>query len=372
MTRVEQRARELTRAGRYPTIKDVAQLSNVSTATVARVLQASNLVTPKTTRRVLRAVSALGYEPDHRARALVSGRTNTLGLLVPSLRAQYWGEVAEGIEREASGKGWYLLVSSSQRSAERERAMLQSFRSSRADAVIVGGFFEEASWWADVGRRKGRTILMDWDKLLRGDIYELPTRLLSKELQDVAVLPPLGDNVYYLCFDEDQAGSLVMDHLADLGHQRVAFVGPTARTIVLYYQGLLKAAARRGFAELRPYPCDDSLEGGLAVGGALLAGSQPPTAFVAATDVIAFGILRAAAIAGVEIPTDVSLVGHDDLRTADFVTPALTTVRTPRDQVGQIAVDLALGLELALPTEGLPVSLIVRNTTAMSRETPSH
>jgi LacI family transcriptional regulator len=355
---------EAGRPRRFPTVKDVAAASGVSTATVVRVLQSSALVRPETSKRVLDAVAALGYEPDLHARALVKGRSGVLGLLVPSLSMPYWGELAASVETSAAARGRTLMVASSQRSPRRERSMLQSFTKSRVDALIVAGFFEDAEWWADLNKRQITAVLVDWDLQLRRDFYQADPKELSAALDGLnaplGAAPPLS----HLSFDEDRAGGLIASHLIDLGHRDIVFLGPTVRSVLMFFRGLWRECQRLGCTGIRGEYCEDTARGGLTTAAKLLSQTDRPTAIVGATDAIATGVLAAAAAAGLRVPADLSIAGHDDVATAEFLNPALTTIRTSRHLEGQLAVDLALGLAPDLPPDGaLPVELMVRRST---------
>lgn len=347
---------------RFPTIKDVAAASGVSTATVARVLQSSALVRPETSERVLAAVSSLGYEPDLHARALVRGQSDALGLLVPSLSMTYWGELATSVEASAASRGCTLLVASSQRSPDLERATLQSFTKSRVDALIVAGFCEDAEWWAEDADRQTPTVLLDWDLQLSHDFYGKPAEDLSTALDKLDAPLGVAPPVLLLSFDEDRAGALIVGHLADLGHRDIAFLGPTARSVLMFFRGIWRECLRRDIS-IRGVYCEDTFSGGMQVGLDTLGGRRP-LAIVTATDAIATGVLRAAAQLGLHVPGDLSVAGHDDVAVAEFLNPPLTTIRTSRHLEGQIAVDLALGLATQVaPHYQLPVELVVRGST---------
>jgi DNA-binding LacI/PurR family transcriptional regulator len=325
------------------TIRDVAALSGVSIATVTRTFQRSPLVRPETSARVLESAERLGYRPDSIARALVTGTSNTIGVLIPSLVQAYWAEIADAIEQRAGEQGYSVVLASSQGGPERERTMLDVLFSKRVDGVIVGAVSGDPNQWP---ARAAQTpiVMLEWDATPQWELLEelsdgpLGTRL--RRLPDETVA---GDWFAHVSTDDTAGGALIARHLLELGHTRFAFlVGPPVRPYLLRLLGVRATLEGAGHQLGGVVSCADTFEGGRAVATTLLAAPSPPTALVCCSDVIAVGAVKAAHELGLQVPGDVSIVGYDDIELAAYVDPPLTTLRNPMRELGELALDLLL------------------------------
>ncbi|HZV72099.1 MAG TPA: LacI family DNA-binding transcriptional regulator [Conexibacter sp.] len=357
---------------RPATIRDVARLSGVSIATVTRTFQDSPRVRPETGARVRAAAERLGYRPDSVAQALVRGRSNTIGLLIPSLMQAYWSEVADEIEHRAGERGYSLVLASSRGEPEREHAMLDMLYGKRVDGVIVGGVAGNPDTWPSAGSRSP-LVLIEWDATPQWErLRELTERPLGRSAWALAEQRIAGSWFAHLSADDIAGSTLVARHLLDKGHTRIAFlIGPPVRTYLLRLLGTRSAVEEAGHALAGVAADEDTFEGGRAMATKLLGAPQRPTALVCCSDVIAVGAVRAAHELGLDVPGDVSVVGYDDIELAAYLDPPLTTLRNPKRELGDLALDLVLsGREgTAGPiVERLTGELIVRGSTAPPRE----
>jgi len=325
------------------TIKDVAQEAGVSTATVSRVFNESGRVQSDTRDRVLGAARALNYVPNESARSLIRKKTQTVGVIVPDMHGEFFAQVIRGLERTARDRDFHLLVSSSHSEASEAKAALKAMRG-RVDGVVM--------MWPQATP----DFLRD---LLPGS---LPVVLLNA--------PDSGAGLASLSFDNYGGARAAVEHLIDHGHERIAILaGPRGNMDAEQRRaGYLDALTEHGL------PTDPSLQleaGFLRQRGyeaveSLLALTPSPTALFASNDSMAVGALRGLREAGVRVPEDLAIVGFDDIPTAQYLTPPLTTVRVPMHELGARAMDVLLqdlqdGTGLSVQ-ETLPTELIVRQS----------
>lgn len=327
------------------TIRDVARLGGVSIATVTRTFQGSPKVRPETRARVLEAAEQLGYRPDSVARALATGSTSTVGVLVPSVATPYWGEVTQGIEQLAGEHGYSVIVASSRGEPERERSMLELLFAKRLDGIIVGGAAGNAASWPAPDQRTPPLVLLEWDETPRWDLLEsfgagAITPPTLRRMSDQDVPGPWAAQVVY---DDVAGGRAVAQHLLSLGHRNVAFVaGPPVRTCLLRLLGFRAAFQEAGLDAQVLAAAEDTFDAARAVARTCLEQPSRPTALACYSDVLAIGAVKAAHDAGLDVPGDVSIVGYDDIEFADYVDPPLTTLRNPKRELGELALQLVL------------------------------
>jgi LacI family transcriptional regulator len=321
------------------TIHDVARLAGVSSSTVSRAMT-GGVVSPATRQAVLTAAGRLGYRPNRQAQGLVTGRTGTLGLVVPDLRNPFFADVAKGVSVRARALDIQVFISDTD---EEQPAELEALRS------LVGGV----------------------DGLLVCSPRTADDELLAILGTQVSVaihrpVPGLPAVTADLLGGTHQA----IAHLRALGHHRIAFVrGPEASWAAS--QRLTGLTDGTG-AQIVPFgPVAPNFEGGVAVADLVLASGA--TAVVAYNDLIALGVLHRLAARGVRVPDEMSVVGYDDVSIASMVSPSLTTVVVPKGKAGIAAVDLMLRRLDNPPQDGaepeqvlMPTSLAVRGSTGVA------
>jgi len=313
------------------TIADVATRAGVSTATVSRVLNGNYPVARATRERVEDAVVALGYSANAHARALASADTRTVGIIINDMVDPFFSYAARGVEMEAARQGRLCIVATAHGDAERELHLIDQLREQRADAVIVvGGAYDDATARAKMAERARALARV-------GSVLVLCGR------------PPLGSDVptKTVGYDNEGGAFALTEHLIAQGHRRILYLGgpPGLSTSVSRLAGYRRALRARGID-----PVDELIHEG-AFGrrfghramSEILTGDLDYTAVFAANDLVAAGALQALTDAGVRVPDDVSLVGYDDIPQSYELSPRLTTVHVPLEEMGQEAVRLALG-----------------------------
>lgn len=308
------------------TIKDVAREAGVSVATVSRVLNASAPVREPTRRRILEAARELRFTPNASARSLSTRRTAALGVVLPDLHGEFFSELLRGLDRMAQQHGRHLLVSSSHHDSHGIASALRAMHG-RVDGLIVMA--------PDVPA----------DALAEALPAALPTVLLN-----CAACPECaegGHNLVQMLAVDNFGGAVAMvRHLAGIGHQRIAFIAGAAHNedASERRRGYCTAMQELGLSVPTAYQPrgDFTEEGGLRATRALLDEPVMPTAIFAANDMMALGAILALRERGMRVPHDVAVVGFDDIPTARYVTPALTTVAVDVDTLGARAAELLL------------------------------
>ena len=341
--------------GERVTIRQLARLSGVSVGTVSRALNGYADVNPDTRERIIRLAAELDYTPAAAARSLVTQRSHVIGVFMetgeghPDLQHPFFHEVLGGLKQRVGAEGFDLLLFASERPGNGygRHSYLKRARHHNVDGVVVMGLDPEEPEVARLARS------------------EMPTVAVDAEL--------FGPGTTYVISDNVAGGRLAVEHLYALGHRRIATItGLVAtRPAADRLRGYRDALRDCGLAyrdELVAYG-DFYTDSGRRAMERLIALEEPPTAVVAASDMMALGAIRAAAAAGLSVPGDVSVVGFDDMQLADHMNPSLTTLRQDKAGLGSAA-----GRVLARIIAGddraadhivvLPVELIERGSSA--------
>jgi DNA-binding LacI/PurR family transcriptional regulator len=336
------------RGHRQPSIKDIARLARVSHPTVSRALQNSPLVNAKTAAKIRKIADEAGYRPSAVARGLVTRRTRTIGLVVTSVSDPFAAEVTLGIEQAANEHGYSVYLANSNAEPERERRMVQAFAEQRVDGIIV------------TSSRVGALYLPLLAEMM------VPIVLLNDQYP--------GEFVHSVLIENVRGTRAAAEHLIELGHRRIAYVGDHSgyRSDTERLSGYNAALTTAGIA----------FDPGLAVAGdgrpeaaieavkRLLALDHPPTAICCYNDMTALGAMRAIHARGLSIPGDVSITGFDDLFFASYLQPPLTTVRQPMRRMGEMAMQNLLKLmsgEESVALTRVESKLIVRESTEKAK-----
>jgi DNA-binding LacI/PurR family transcriptional regulator len=333
--------------GRQLNIGEIARRANVSTATVSRTLNQSGAVRPETARKVWRAAAALNYYPNSHARALVSGRSRLLGLIVSDITNPFFPELVHSFETLATQQGYDLILTSTDYQTVRMTGCVRRMLERKVDGVAI------------------MTSEMDL-----GLIKELARRGVPLVFMDVG---RVGPRMSHVLIDYGNGISQAVDHVVGLGHKRVAFItGPldlhSARTRRQAFVEGMRAHHLRPDPKLIREGTHTADGGQKAMAGLLRSGGKAPTAVVCSNDWTAIGALHAIDAAGLRVPEDISIVGFDDIQLAPHTNPPLTTMRQDKLGLGAAAGD-ALVARIAGdpgrdPLLRLPVELVVRGSTA--------
>jgi LacI family transcriptional regulator len=331
------------------TIKDVAKLAGVSTATVSAAINGTAFVSPRLKTRVDEAIAELGYATDGIARSLKKGKSSLIGLIVDDVTSPFYAELVEEIESLAHRNGYTVLLCHTGRDVKKERDYLRLLRSHRVDGIV----------WAPTGGAL--------------DYPESSLKQFTVPLVFVDRVVPTFANYDSVLLNNRAAGVKAANYLLDLGHRHVAMIsGPDflepARERT---QGFRDAFRQRRL----PVPEDLIVNGNFREAQAfeesrkLLEGRDPVTAVLVANNPMFIGVMRAISLVGRSCPQDISVVSVDDFPLADALRPHITAVRQPVREMAQAALRLVLqriaGVPAAAPTHLLfePL-LIVRDSCA--------
>ena len=301
------------------TIRDVAKEAGVSATTVSRVFNHEDLVTEKTRERVRRIAREMGYQPNATAKSLSHGRTDAIGIVLPAPHGEFFSEIIRGVDEVAQASGHYLLISSSHYSFSESEAAFQALQG-RVDGLLV------------------MTTHVRAKALLESVSMDIPMVLINTALSDVS----------YDAFDiENRSGARkVVDHLLDQGYESIGVIeGPLKSFDVQErlqgHRDALEAAGIDPDAQVR-IEGDFTQESGYAAGKELLKLDRLPDAVFALNDYMAIGAMAALQEAGVRIPADLAIAGFDDIPSARYASPSLTTVRIPVYDLGRCAAERLL------------------------------
>jgi LacI family transcriptional regulator len=331
------------------TAKDVAVLAGVSQSTVSRVLnnKTSQLISEETAQRVREAAAQLGYSPNPIARALRGKRTNLLGLVVREIADPFFAKFIEVLSAQARDENYHVVLSHAHSDPGEALHMASVLDGRQCDGVLLLGDLRDDRAVLQTMLRHNRAIVA----LCRGSQFvSVPT----------------------VNCDNRGGMRLLLDLLYELGHRRLAFIdGGWLGDIRERREAFLDYLSERNLTlspEWIQAEVNDS-DGGYRVMRALLNLSPRPTAVAASDDVMAIGALKAAADAGLRVPADISIVGFDDIEMVRFVSPSLTTVRQPIEEMCRRAIQLLLDMidGQVIPDDEMlvqtPPELIVREST---------
>jgi LacI family transcriptional regulator len=330
-------------------IGQIAKRANVSTATVSRTINQSGAVRPETARKVWRAAAELNYYPNSHARALVSGRSRMLGLIVSDITNPFFPELVHAFEALATQHQYDLLLTSTDYQTARMTNCVRRMLERKVDGVAIMTSEMDMALIKDLSRRGVPLVFMD--------------------------VGQVGPRMSHVLIDYANGIRQAVDHVVSLGHTRVAFIsGPldlhSARTRRQAFLDGMRAH------RIKPDPKliregTHTAEGGRQAMKAILRQRKHPTVAVCSNDWTAIGALHALDEARMQVPGDVSLVGFDDIPLVSYTSPPLTSVRMSAGDVGSTAFEALFRLIGGERLEGdvyqVPTKLVVRESTAKPR-----
>jgi len=329
-------------------IREIARRAKVSTATVSRAINRVPTVDPQLAKRVWKVVDELGYFPNTQARALVSGRSRILGLIVSEITNPFFPEIVQTFENLAVENNYEILLTSTVHDPKRMESSVRRMIERRVDGVAILTFGMEEALLEHLRFRKVPLVFID----------------VGPEVPGVANI-----RINY------QNGiRQAVQHLAALRHTRIAFVtGPLHLKSAVARRDAFQASMREiGLSPDLIVVGDHGMEGGMRALLELNRLSDRPTAVLCSNDMTAIGVMREAYEQNIEIPDDLSVVGFDDIRLAEFTIPPLTTVQMSQKELATIAFQALLSeVECSSPSQEsrsyeLITSLVLRRSTAMA------
>jgi len=299
-------------------MKDVARQAGVSTSTVSHVINNNRFVSEQVREKVEQAIRELNYAPSALARSLKIRQTRTIGMLLTASSNPFYAEVVRGVENSCYERGYSLILCNTEGDEERMNRSLETLMQKRVDGLLLM-CTETHLPSAEILNRYPSVpmVMMDWAPFEgRGDI-----------IQDNALL----------------GGEMATRHLIERGYRRIACIaGPQDKTPArLRLEGFHKAMVAHGLTVPDGYVVDGDFEfqGGFNAMTQLLALEPVPEAVFTSNDAMAVGVYHALYQAGLQVPQDIAVMGYDNIELARYLTPPLTTVHQPKDELGELAID---------------------------------
>jgi LacI family transcriptional regulator len=329
-------------------IREIAKRAKVSTATVSRTINRVPTVDPALAKRVLKVVEDMGYYPNSQARALVSGKSRIFGLIVSEITNPFFPEIVQAFEDIAVQNHYEILLTSTVHDPKRMALAVRRMIERRVDGVAILTFGMEDALIEDLRFRKVPLVFVD--------------------------VGPQAAGITNIRVNYQQGIREAVQHVAKLGHKRVAFVaGPTTLKSAMARRAAFEVSMRENGLTVDQeliVTGDHKVEGGVAALAQLASMPKRPTAILCSNDMTAVGVMREAYDRGIAIPRELSVIGFDDIRLAEFTTPPLTTVRMSQKLLAEYAFQAlhgevegrngaANGKEMDLET-----GLILRGSTA--------
>jgi LacI family repressor for deo operon, udp, cdd, tsx, nupC, and nupG len=328
-------------------IKDIAARANVSPATVSRVFSSPHLVSKKTLQKVQKVIDEAGYRPNRMGSSLRTRRSGNIVAIIPDITKPVNAGIIRAIEQVAQSNGYSVLLGDTQGLEERERHYAQLVEQGQADGILLFG----ARLPFDVD--ESRPLSEQLPPIVNGN-----ERIDSDQLVQVSV-------------DNGAAAKMAVNHLTALGHKRIAAVTgpmdvPSSTERLRGYRDALESAGLNFDPALVVQAGYDAITG-MEAGRQLLLRKERPTAIFCFDDDTAIGVMKLYQQQGFLIPQDVSIMGFDDIHYAEFVTPALTTVHQPLEEIGKTCINLLLqqlaGKTVVPGRQFLPFELMIRGST---------
>jgi LacI family transcriptional regulator len=295
-------------------LDEVAKRAGVSSATVSRVLNKSQVVRKATRLRVMKAVSELNYHPNLHARSLAKGASHTIGMIASNLQNPFFFDVFRALETDAHAHGYEVVVANTDYDPEH---LVRTVR------LMIGR------------RVAGLAVIVS--EMNPDLISELSESKLRVVFYDVGTA---GRTMSNIRVNYRRGIERVVEYLHNVNHRRLAFVGhhaalgPISEREKAFVETVSKYSSG---TEWRTVANQDTLEGGQQAARELLASGFHPTAIICVNDVMAVGVLREVREQGLRVPEDISVTGFDNIKLSEFSYPSLTTVHIPRDRIGHLA-----------------------------------
>jgi len=331
---------------RYVTIKQIAEAAGVSLSTTSRALNGKADVSEETRKRVMEIAQKLGYLPNRSAVSLKKSRTYTIGVVVEDNSNPFWSEVLKGIENAAHREGYHVIFTNTNRNYKNEVENIKLLLERRVDGFLIVPNQER------------------YDDLLELKERNIPFVIMGRHVDFLRVPMVYNDDV--------KGGNIATSHLIEKGCRRIAFIGaqPYNSASIERKKGYEKALKDAGIGideSLIKISRDPMKNGVMEVESAykhmkeLLEKNISFDGVFAYNDLMAFGVLKALKEEKISVPDKVKLIGYDDIFYSSIITPSLTTLKTKKQILGEIAFDLLLNKKKDEIV--LDVKLLVREST---------
>ncbi|GGD88729.1 LacI family DNA-binding transcriptional regulator [Paenibacillus nasutitermitis] len=314
------------------TLDEIAKIAGVSASTVSRALSNNKKISSKTIERIQAIAKELNYTPNLSARALTGKGTKLIGLIIPEIKSNYFAQVINHVESRLNAKGYALIVVTSDFDPSKAIGNLELLIGRAVDGVIYGDGFDYEGVNVSKYNQKLKNVINK-----RNETNDIPIVFLSSAGEDI------GQEC--IMFDDEHGITLMVAYLAELGHKSIGFVGESLSKKARLFP-FQRALAKYGIEYNENFVKTDGKErfeeGGYLRMKELIAEGELPTAIFATYDNIAIGVMKALSEEGLKVPEDISIVGFDNIRESQYLTPSLTTIFPPVMEITRRAVDLLI------------------------------
>lgn len=301
-------------------IKDVAERAGVSITTVSHVINQTRFVSDDLLERVNKAMEELDYHPNSLARSLRSGKTKTIGLVIPDISNQFFAEISREIEDRGFEQGYSVILCNTDDERNKEKIYIDVLITKQVDGIVFISAGEMS------------------DNLKKTIASNVPIVIADRDIKEI--------NSDIILLDNCAGGYEATQYLIGLGHQRIGCItGPSPVTPSAQRLEGYKKAMKELNLHIDPsliISGDFRYQSGEAAMQELLVNQQPPTAVFAFNDMMALGAIRAIYNKGMRIPDDISLIGFDDIPLSCIMSPALTTMAQPIHEMATLVIDLLI------------------------------
>lgn len=334
-------------------IKDIASAAGVSYATVSRALNDNPAISQEVRTRIQGLAKSMGYTPNALAQGLISRHTNSIGLVITTISDPFFVDILNGVDDVAQDANISVFLATSNNDPDREINIIETLNRRRVDGVIVAA--------SRISREYAQRLKQ----------VHIPVVMINNQAEGGS------QNLHSIGIDDYFGGRLAMQHLLDLGHRRIGYLGVTnrpasnARRLRAYQDALDERAIPRRDAWVCTYETSDKadLQSDLKAGECLVPRlvEEGITAIFCYDDTVGVGAILACRKLGMDIPRQLSVVGFDDNELCEIVTPALTTVSQPKYQMGQTAMHMLLASIRgeSVSDQTVKPTLVIRQSTAL-------
>jgi LacI family transcriptional regulator len=303
---------------KLPTIKDVANIANVSISTVSRVINNKSIISENTRKKILKVIKEINYEPNYIARSLSKNKTNTIGIILEDIINPFFSEIAKGIEKTLQKNSYIMLLTDSEFDAENELQITKTLLRNRVDGIII----------APINNQSESLKLL---QKMNIPFFAINCRAMV-------------ENFNWISSNNLKGGYIATQYLIKLGHKRIMYIrGADDQPSKDKYLGFKKAVLENKLNFADQIILNEKAKNekdGRKIMKKFLEKRNPgeiPTAIFATNDDVALGVLEVLAIKNIKVPEDISLIGYDDIKISGYNNISLTTIRQEKFKMGYIA-----------------------------------
>lgn len=321
-----------------PTIYDIAKALGVTTSTVSRALKDSSLISEETRKKVWEYAKKINYRPNKLASSLSSGKSNIVGMIIPSALIQFFSEVVNSLEQELQQKGYNVLLYQTNESYNSEVNGIKTLLEARVDGIIISPSLET----------------YDFSHINKAHQEGIPVIQFDR-IDDSVNLPSVS-------IDDEKAGYMVTKHLIESGNERIAYISTNSEVQIFKqrFEGYKRALHEYGYPYRESLVLLDemSIKGGMKGAKKMMEAKHKPDAFIGGDDFTALGIIKELSKANI-VPPQIAVVGFANQTFSEFITPSLSTIDQQAVNMGKECANLFLKINKKKGGSNKPEKIIL-------------